>query len=71
MTARAREAVAQLGVATREFLDAPHRFHIGGDWVTGAGREIVVENPTTGLAIASLRSASLDQLDAQSQSWIC
>jgi phenylacetaldehyde dehydrogenase len=51
------------GVATRAFLDGPHPLLIGGEWVDGQGRAIVVENPARAEPIAEVRAASLGQLD--------
>ncbi len=49
--------------AALSFLASPHRLLIGGEWVEGDGREIRVENPARGEIIATVRAASLNQLD--------
>ena len=54
---------AEPGYATRHFLDSDHRLLIGGEWVTGQGRAIAVENPARETALAEVRAASPGQVD--------
>ena len=49
--------------AAQASLDGPHGLLIDGEWVAGAGRAIMVENPATAAVIAEIRAASLAQLD--------
>jgi phenylacetaldehyde dehydrogenase len=57
------DATPEPGAETLQFLRAPHRLLIDGDWVEGAGRTIVVENPARETVLAEVRAASLQQLD--------
>lgn len=51
--------------ATAAFLAGPHRLLIGADWQEGeSGRRIDVENPARGVLLASIATASTEQLDA-------
>ncbi len=50
--------------AALAFLAGRHDLLIGGEFVAGAGRRIIVENPATAVQIADVGAASLDQLDA-------
>ncbi len=61
--ARATAAAQPPGPDTTAFLYHPHRIYIDGEWLEGTGTEITVENPATEAPIATLRAASLDQLD--------
>ena len=45
------------------FLQRAHRLLIGGDWVAGNGRSIIVENPARETLLTEIRAASADQLD--------
>lgn len=54
---------AEPGSEALAFLAGRHRLYIGGEWVAGAGSEILVENPAREEQIATVRAASLDQLD--------
>ena len=45
------------------FLAGEHRLLIGGDWVAGSGRRIIVENPARAVQIADIGAASAAQLD--------
>jgi phenylacetaldehyde dehydrogenase len=50
---------------TRAFLAAPRRHLVGDRWIEGGGaRAIDVENPARGERIATITSASRDDLDA-------
>ena len=49
--------------AALEFLSGAHDLYIDGEWVTGDGREIFVENPAREQLLTTIRSASVDQLD--------
>jgi phenylacetaldehyde dehydrogenase len=51
------------GDAARAFLKGPHNLLIGGEWVQGNGRPIDVENPAREELVATVRAASLGQLD--------
>ena len=50
-------------VATHRFLEGQHRLLIGGEWIAGAGRTIMVENPARETGLAEVRAASLTQVD--------
>jgi phenylacetaldehyde dehydrogenase len=49
--------------ATLAFLGGLHPLLIGGQWVAGEGRTIEVENPARETCLATVRCASLAQLD--------
>ena len=50
--------------AALEFLNGPHRLFIGGEWHDATGtRDIVVENPARRETIATIRAASMADLD--------
>jgi phenylacetaldehyde dehydrogenase len=50
--------------AAQDFLNGPHRLFIGGDWQEATGtREIEVENPARRETIATIRAASIADLD--------
>ena len=49
--------------AAQAFLDGSHQLLIGGEFETGQGRVIAVENPATGEQIVEVRAASPGQLD--------
>ena len=63
MTSKYSRSVPSPSERTRRFVDAPHSMLIGGEWIAGDGREIEVENPATATVIATVHSASVDQLD--------
>ena len=56
-------SILQTSDAAHGFLDGPHPLLIDGEWVSGAGRTITVENPARGDTIATVQAASLAQLD--------
>jgi len=55
----------QASAEAQNFLLGPHRLFIGGEWRDATGeRDIVVENPARCETIATIRAASLQDLDA-------
>ena len=59
------DAMVQHSISSKaaEFLKGPHLHFIGGEWVEGQGREIVVENPSDGSIITTIAAASVEQVD--------
>jgi len=54
----------QPSAKAQHFLNGPHRLFINGEWQDATGnREIVVENPARGETIATIRAASVADLD--------
>jgi phenylacetaldehyde dehydrogenase len=58
------DRLPQPSAQARDFLNGPHRLFIGGTWQDATGtRDISVENPARGETIATIRAASVGDLD--------